>query len=96
MATGEDAGLDFSACSGGIGDGTAGRVSCPPARGASDDAHGYNTFGTTLDTASARQWCKAGGLRGRNFERADVTSLKDDLRCGCIMRERLADGDHGV
>ena len=49
-----------------------------------------------ITTASARQWCKAGGLRGRNFERADVTSLKDNLRCGCIMRERLADGDHGV
>ena len=44
------AGLDFGACCGGISDGTAGRVSCPPARGASDDAHGYNTFGTTLDT----------------------------------------------
>ena len=49
-----------------------------------------------ITTASARHWCKAGGLRGRNFERTDVTSLKDDLRCGCIMRERLADGDHGV
>ena len=47
-----------------------------------------------ITTASARQWCKAGGLRGRNFECANVTSLKDDLRRGYIMRERLADGVH--
>ena len=34
----------------GIGDGMVGRVSCPPARGASDDAHGYTTYGTRSDS----------------------------------------------
>ena len=49
-----------------------------------------------ITTASARQWCKAGGLRGRNFECANVTSLKDDHRCGCSMRGRLDDGVHAA
>ena len=39
-------------CDTGIGtsDGTVGRASCPPARGASEDAHGYTT--TLQGTAS--------------------------------------------
>ena len=47
-----------------------------------------------ITTASARQWCKAGGVRGRNFECADVTGLKDDHKRGCSMSERLAGGGH--